>query len=53
MTTQVRRSLRTLRQKNDARGLLGVLDLCLRANFAGTESIRLYSEVRARAAPFA
>jgi hypothetical protein len=41
---QVRRSLRTLRQKNDARGLLGVLDLCLRANFAGTESSRLYSE---------
>jgi hypothetical protein len=52
-TYQVRRSLRTLRQRNDARGLLGVLDLCLRANFAGTESSRLYSEVRIAPLPFA
>ncbi|CCA70479.1 related to TGL4-triacylglycerol lipase [Serendipita indica DSM 11827] len=44
LVKKVRRSLRSLRQKNDARGLLGVLDLCLRANFAGTESARLYSE---------
>ncbi|KIM19965.1 hypothetical protein M408DRAFT_30776 [Serendipita vermifera MAFF 305830] len=44
LVKKVRRSLRTLRQKGDARGLLGVLDLCLRANFAGTESSRLYSE---------
>ncbi|KAG8829981.1 hypothetical protein FRC18_008787, partial [Serendipita sp. 400] len=44
LVKKVRRSLRLLRQKNDARGLLGVLDLCLRANFAGTESSRLYSE---------
>ncbi|KAG8834874.1 hypothetical protein FRC17_006619 [Serendipita sp. 399] len=44
LVKKVRRSLRILRQKNDARGLLGVLDLCLRANFAGTESSRLYSE---------
>ncbi|PVF96499.1 patatin-domain-containing protein [Serendipita vermifera] len=44
LVKKVRRSLRILRQKNDARGVLGVLDLCLRANFAGTESSRLYSE---------
>ncbi|KAF8529014.1 patatin-domain-containing protein [Hysterangium stoloniferum] len=41
---KVRRSLRSLREKNDARGVLGVLETCIRANFAGTESARLYSE---------
>jgi hypothetical protein len=42
---QVRRSLRTMREKNDVRGVLGVLEVCVRGNFAGTESARLYSEV--------
>ena len=41
---KVRRSLRSLREKEDARGVLGVLETCIRANFAGTESSRLYSE---------
>lgn len=41
----MRRSLRSFREKNDARGVLGVLEVCVRANFAGTESARLYSEV--------
>ena len=43
---QVRRSLRTLREEDDVHGLLGVLEVCMRANFGGTESTRLYSEVR-------
>jgi hypothetical protein len=33
-----------MRQRNDMRGVLGVLETCLRANFAGIESSRLYSE---------
>lgn len=40
---QVLRSLRTLREKNDARGLLGVLETCVRTNFAGIESSRCVS----------
>lgn len=60
---QVKQSLRTLRAKNDARGVLGILETCIRNNFAGVESPRfavhdheclfsltrprLYSEVRA------
>ena len=38
--SQVRRSLRTLREKNDVRGVLGVLETCIRTNFAGVESAR-------------
>ncbi|PBK69658.1 patatin-domain-containing protein [Armillaria solidipes] len=41
---KVGRSLKMLREKNDARGCLGVLETCIRANFAGIESSRLYSE---------
>ena len=37
---KVRRSLKTFREKNDARGLLGVLETCIRTNFAGVESAR-------------
>ncbi|THV08518.1 patatin-domain-containing protein [Dendrothele bispora CBS 962.96] len=44
LVRKVRRSLRTLREKNDARGCMGVLETCIRANFAGVESPRLYSE---------
>jgi len=44
LVRKVLRSLRTLRAKNDVRGLLGVLETCIRTNFAGVESSRLYSE---------
>ncbi|KAF9515224.1 hypothetical protein BS47DRAFT_1316199 [Hydnum rufescens UP504] len=44
LVRKVRRSLRSLREKNDAHGLLGVLEVCVRDNFAGIESARLYSE---------
>ncbi|GLB33842.1 putative patatin-like phospholipase domain-containing protein [Lyophyllum shimeji] len=44
LVRKVRRSLKTLREKKDARGCLGVLETCIRANFAGVESPRLYSE---------
>jgi Domain of unknown function (DUF3336) len=32
------------RERDDAQNLIGVLDLCLRNNFAGVEGFRLYSE---------
>ncbi|KAF7332233.1 Patatin-like phospholipase domain-containing protein [Mycena kentingensis (nom. inval.)] len=41
---RVHRSLKTLREKNDVRGCMGVLATCLRSNFAAVESPRLYSE---------
>lgn len=44
LVRKVRRSLKSLREKNDARGCLGVLETCIRPNFAGVESARLYSE---------
>ncbi|KAI0699797.1 acyl transferase/acyl hydrolase/lysophospholipase [Cytidiella melzeri] len=44
LARKVLRTLRNLRAKNDARGLLGVLETCIRTNFAGVESPRLYSE---------
>ncbi|KAJ3778854.1 patatin-domain-containing protein [Lentinula raphanica] len=44
LVRKVRLSLKTLREKNDARGCMGVLETCIRANFAGIESPRLYSE---------
>jgi hypothetical protein len=40
LVKKVRRSLKTLREKNDARGCLGVLETCIRANFGGIESQR-------------
>ena len=43
---KVRRSLKTMREADDARGVLGILEICMRANFAASESSRLYSEVR-------
>lgn len=39
-SAQVRRSLKVFREKNDARGVLGVLETCIRTNFAGVESAR-------------
>ncbi|KAF8450268.1 acyl transferase/acyl hydrolase/lysophospholipase [Boletus edulis BED1] len=44
LVNKVNRSLRILRERNDVRGVLGVLEACIRSNFAGVESPRLYSE---------
>ncbi|TKY85101.1 hypothetical protein EX895_006181 [Sporisorium graminicola] len=44
LVKKVKSSLKNFREKDDAENLLGVLDLCLRNNFAGTENFRLYSE---------
>ncbi|KIJ20048.1 hypothetical protein PAXINDRAFT_174571 [Paxillus involutus ATCC 200175] len=44
LVKKVNRSLRILREKNDVRGVLGVLETCIRTNFAGVASSRLYSE---------
>ncbi|TFK23281.1 patatin-like phospholipase domain-containing protein [Coprinopsis marcescibilis] len=44
LVKKVKRSLQNLRQKGDARGCLGVLETCIRSNFAAVESPRLYSE---------
>ncbi|KAJ7498890.1 patatin-domain-containing protein [Mycena latifolia] len=44
LVRKVHRSLKTLREKNDVRGCLGVLETCIRSNFAAVESPRLYSE---------
>lgn len=41
---KVNRSLKILREKKDVRGVLGVLETCIRTNFVGVESSRLYSE---------
>lgn len=49
LVRKVRRSLVHLRKINDVRGLMGVLEICLRNNFAGTEGMRIYSEVSQRA----
>ncbi|TFK75876.1 patatin-domain-containing protein, partial [Pluteus cervinus] len=44
LVRKVKRSLKSLRTKKDARGCIGVLETCMRSNFAGLESARLYSE---------
>ncbi|KAF8640110.1 hypothetical protein AX17_001346 [Amanita inopinata Kibby_2008] len=44
LVKKVKTSLHNMRVRNDARGCLGVLETCVRANFAGVESSRLYSE---------
>ncbi|KAL0949527.1 hypothetical protein HGRIS_009578 [Hohenbuehelia grisea] len=44
LVRKVKRSLQSLRAKKDVRGVLGVLETCMRNNFAGVESARLYSE---------
>lgn len=41
---KVKRSLASLRKAGDVRGVIGVLDVCLRPSFAGVERVRLYSE---------
>lgn len=40
LVRKVRRSLKALREKNDVRGVLGVLETCIRTNFAAVESPR-------------
>ena len=40
LVRKVLKSLRSLRKNDDARGVLGVLETCLRTNFAGVESAR-------------
>ncbi|KAM6495857.1 patatin-like phospholipase domain containing protein [Amanita muscaria] len=44
LVRKVQLSLHRMRENKDARGLLGILETCIRANFAGVESPRLYSE---------
>ncbi|KAG6836520.1 hypothetical protein H0H93_007197 [Arthromyces matolae] len=44
LVKKVKKSLKSLRDQKDARGCLGVLETCIRSNFAGVESSRLYSE---------
>ncbi|KAF7432968.1 hypothetical protein PC9H_004912 [Pleurotus ostreatus] len=44
LVRKVKRSLAHLREKNDVRGVLGVLETCIRDNFGGVESTRIYSE---------
>jgi len=44
LVKKVKRSLESLRKTGDVRGVLGVLETCIRTNFAGCESSRLYSE---------
>ncbi|CEQ40142.1 SPOSA6832_01727 [Sporobolomyces salmonicolor] len=44
LVRRVLRTLRELREKEDAEGVCAVLHAVLRSNFAGTESFRLYSE---------
>lgn len=47
--SKVRRSLRILREKNDVRGLLGVLEMCVRDNFGGVESARYLTLITSEA----
>lgn len=44
LVRRVLKALREFRSKNDAEGVCAVLHVCVRDNFAGVESFRLYSE---------
>ncbi|KAM0745772.1 patatin-domain-containing protein [Meredithblackwellia eburnea MCA 4105] len=44
LVRRVLRSLKDLREKEDVEGVRAVLEVCLKNNFAGVESVRLYSE---------
>ncbi|KAF8307243.1 patatin-domain-containing protein [Clavulina sp. PMI_390] len=44
LVRKVRRSLHNLRANNDAAGMMELLEVCLKDNFAGTQSARLYAE---------
>lgn len=50
---RVKRTLTRLRAAKDTRGLMDALSVCVRSNFAGTESVKMYAEVSLRTdAPF-
>ena len=42
----MRRTLIKLRAAKDSRGLMDALAVCVRSNFAGSEAVKMYSEVR-------
>ncbi|WWD20167.1 hypothetical protein CI109_104643 [Kwoniella shandongensis] len=44
LVKRVRRTLTRLRAAKDTRGLMDTLAICVRSNFAGTESVKMYSE---------
>ncbi|WVQ79253.1 hypothetical protein IAT38_001349 [Cryptococcus sp. DSM 104549] len=44
LVRRVRRTLTRLRAAKDTRGLMDALAVCVRSNFAGTESVKMYSE---------
>lgn len=44
LVKRVTDNLRIMRQRGDAEGVSAILEVCLRSNFAGIESFRLYSE---------
>lgn len=44
LVRRVTENLREMRENEDAEGVSAVLEVCLRSNFAGIESFRLYSE---------
>lgn len=44
LVRRVLENLREMREKDDVEGVCAVLEVCLRSNFAGIESFRLYSE---------
>ena len=48
LVRKVKKSLKSLREHGDVKGVMGVLEICLRNNFAGTESVRMYSEASKR-----
>ncbi|WVW86753.1 hypothetical protein I302_108807 [Kwoniella bestiolae CBS 10118] len=44
LVKRVKRTLTRLRAAKDTRGLMDALAVCVRSNFAGTESVKMYSE---------
>ncbi|WVQ96097.1 hypothetical protein IAU59_003199 [Kwoniella sp. CBS 9459] len=44
LVRRVKRTLTRLRAAKDTRGLMDALAVCVRSNFAGTESVKMYSE---------
>ncbi|KAK4687123.1 hypothetical protein P7C73_g3007, partial [Tremellales sp. Uapishka_1] len=44
LVKRVKRTLTRLRSAKDTRGLMDALAICVRSNFAGTESVKMYSE---------
>lgn len=45
LVKRVDRTLRRMRSAKDFRGLMDALAVCVRSNFAGTEGVKMYSEV--------